>query len=133
MKTCTRCKETKELSEFSPGKAYADGRATWCRACVRVAARQSKLRVKYGITAEEYARMFAEQDGKCAICGRTGEETGGRWQRLGVDHDHQTDAVRGLLCAPCNSAIGLLQDDPEIVMAAAAYLLAHQPATEGAR
>jgi hypothetical protein len=146
MKTCTKCEALKALDQFGTNKKARDGRSSWCMECSSAYLRENpthhdpastrtrKLRVKYGITDEGYDRMLAEQDGKCAICGRTGDEVGGRWARLAVDHDHQTDEVRGLLCSPCNSAIGLLQvqDSPEIVMSAAAYLLAHQAATEGA-
>lgn len=40
-----------------------------------------------------------------------------------MDHDHKTGKVRGLLCTPCNTGIGMLQDDPEIVKKALDYLL----------
>ena len=53
--------------------------------------------------------MFAEQAGRCFICG-TGP--GKRWGVLCVDHDHETGAVRGLLCHACNSFLGRIKDDP---------------------
>jgi hypothetical protein len=40
-----------------------------------------------------------------------------------VDHDHATGRVRGLLCAACNAALGLLQDNPRVILSAADYLL----------
>lgn len=52
----------------------------------------------YGITGEEYDYLYQQQNGKCAICQRA---TGAR-KRLAVDHNHETGAVRGLLCGPCN-------------------------------
>jgi hypothetical protein len=61
------------------------------------------LAKKYGITAADYERMFAEQDGKCLIC-RTDKT--GRWSFFHVDHDHATGKVRGLLCVSCNTRLG---------------------------
>lgn len=77
---------------------------------------------KYGIPVAQYAHMYARQHGKCAIC-KDVTRTGARG--LVIDHDHETGAVRALLCSRCNSAIGLLGDDPRIVGAATTYLLEH--------
>lgn len=52
----------------------------------------------YGISEYEYWAIYEAQGGKCWICRRA---TGAR-KRLAVDHNHDTDAVRGLLCGPCN-------------------------------
>jgi len=54
------------------------------------------------------------------------DKPGGRKERWHIDHDHVTGQVRGLLCGKCNSAIGLLQDDPEIIRAAAKYVMKHR-------
>lgn len=74
----------------------------------------------YQITRAEYAALLAKQDGKCAICGICPEA-----KRLSIDHDHETGAVRGLLCNNCNFAIGLLRDSPALVSRAALYLAGH--------
>ncbi len=76
------------------------------------------LKCKYGITLDEYQRMLAAQGGVCAIC----KGTCPRKNRLAVDHDHSTGEVRGLLCDPCNSAIGIMEDSPERLRAAADYI-----------
>jgi hypothetical protein len=41
---------------------------------------------------------------------------------LGVDHNHKTGVIRGLLCKTCNVGIGYLKDSPLLLMAAADYL-----------
>ncbi len=64
--------------------------------------RKYELRVKYGITPEEYDRRFKVQKGKCAICKRRKLLK----KRLDIDHDHKTGLVRGLLCRRCNGALG---------------------------
>jgi hypothetical protein len=74
---------------------------------------------KYGITRAEYEDMLERQGGRCAICGVEP-------RRFYVDHDHDTDTVRALLCSSCNVGIGLLQDDPELLRLAALYIEAHQ-------
>ncbi len=62
----------------------------------------------YGITELEYARRLLGQDGCCAIC-----RVGSWIKPLNIDHDHVTGIVRGLLCTPCNTALGLLELDGE--------------------
>jgi hypothetical protein len=82
--------------------------------------RDYRLRKEYGITAQEYDDIAESQGGRCAICGVTSADNTGR--RLAVDHCHDTGLVRGLLCSPCNMAIGLLGDDPIRLSNAIAYL-----------
>ena len=82
----------------------------------------ARLRRKYKISESDYQRMLQMQAGLCDICKRPPASG----QRLSVDHDHTTGKVRGLLHGNCNSAIGLLNDDPFRVEQALRYLLKHQ-------
>ena len=66
--------------------------------------RDRQYRLRYGITLADYDRMFAEQGGKCKICGA--EQAGKVGQCFAVDHCHTTLKVRGLLCIKCNSRLG---------------------------
>lgn len=76
----------------------------------------------YGITAEQFASLLEAQDGRCAIC-RTDTPNGkGGWH---VDHCHDSDKIRGLLCHYCNVGLGNFRDDPALVRAAAEYLEMH--------
>ena len=83
----------------------------------QAAARQRKYELKklYGLTREDYEAMLTEQGGLCLICRKPMDPPA-------VDHDHATGAVRGLLCRSCNSAIGLLGDDPQMLQRAIEYL-----------
>ena len=70
--------------------------------------RRYDLQKRFGLTLEEYDRLFAEQGGVCAICGNpesARDQWNGRVRRLAVDHDHETGRVRGLLCGRCNTSI----------------------------
>ena len=81
--------------------------------------RDADMRRLYGITVEDYDAMFDKQGGACKIC-RTPWIEG--MKRFPVDHDHRTNAVRGILCDSCNRAIGLMNDDPARLMSAASYI-----------
>lgn len=99
---------------------YAAKVRAWGRDCRRRARDE-----KYGLEPGTVDRMFAEQDGRCKICRRTADEVGAKGrngERLHVDQNHVTGEVRGLLCKKCNSAIGLMGDDPQLLAAAVDYL-----------
>ena len=76
--------------------------------------------MRYGITTEQYKEMLEKQGHKCGICGTKQERLR---KRLFIDHDHDTGAVRGLLCMKCNSGLGMFNDDVKIVGTAKTYLL----------
>ena len=67
------------------------------------------------MTVERYEQMRSDQDNKCLICSST-------LTTPYIDHCHETGEVRGLLCLTCNSGIGLLRDDPDLLLRAYEYL-----------
>lgn len=86
------------------------------------------LREQHGMTELDYARMVMAQDGRCGGCDRQAPIAG---KQLHIDHDHRccpqggrscARCRRGLLCAECNMALGLLADDPRRLENLAAYL-----------
>ena len=140
-KLCKDCGLVKELEAFSPHPSGTGKVNRSCKLCrttranARYAAkkaadpegyadvrRDQQYQKKYGITLEDFNKLLSLQNGECAICRRTGEESGGRGKILHVDHNHDTNEVRGLLCHPCNTAIGLLQDSPKVTRAALEYM-----------
>jgi len=84
--------------------------------------RNAELRSRFGITLEDYERMYEEQGGVCAICGGRESDSSGRYINLTVDHCHGSGDVRGLLCNLCNRGIGMFGDDPDIMRRAAEYV-----------
>jgi hypothetical protein len=89
-------------------------------------ARKSKLKTQYGLTVEDYDRMNQAQRGLCMLCQRPPEATDPKRKRLCVDHNHSTNKVRDLLCGPCNSALGLLEENTAVLARAIEYLNRHK-------
>ena len=80
---------------------------------------------RYGISPDEYLELIESQDNKCAICG-CDFSVEQNLQKACVDHDHNTGAIRGLLCRACNMAIGLFNDNPDTCLNACMYLKEHK-------
>ena len=108
--------------EFSGTNLYVHPKSgkRHCKTCR--GARQR--RGEYGISLEQYNEMFTSQNGCCAVCG---VHQSVLKQSLSVDHCHETDVIRALLCGDCNRGLGLFKDNPDLLEAAAAYLKQHQP------
>ena len=100
----------------------------------------NRLHAIYGITLSQYVGLLSLQKGFCAICGEPEKtERNGKLKRLAVDHCHETGIIRGLLCQKCNTAIGSLDHNIEILNKAIEYLenydenLLDKAGVEGAR
>lgn len=100
------------------------GREESCATCRREAARYAHVARTYGLTAAAFDQLHEDQGGRCAACGDEPPSEGTYAQRsLHVDHDHETGRVRGLLCHPCNLALGYAQEDPARLLGLAAYIV----------
>jgi hypothetical protein len=65
--------------------------------------------------------MFISQGKRCATCQRdTPTKTG--WD---TDHCHTTGKVRGIICHPCNIAIGLVRENLTTLTNMMIYLAKH--------
>lgn len=98
----------KEYSSYK--KSYIKRASEWNKNNPR-----RKLLRKYGLTENDYEKLYKNQKGKCKICNRY-------FKILAVDHCHKTFKIRGLLCKKCNSGIGFLNDDPKLIEKALKYL-----------
>ena len=85
---------------------------------IRAYDRSRRLKKRYGITIEERDQMISDQGGRCALCERLFEGT----NRPNVDHDHETNRIRGILCFSCNQALGKLGDTYEKMKKVMKYL-----------
>lgn len=144
-KECKTCKRILPISEFHTAKTTADRHSAHCKNCVldrwknwytndielkRIKnttrnheynktdkGQENALRKRigqYGLTLEEYAALIERSKGCCELCG---EE-----DAYAIDHDHSTGLVRGLLCNPCNIALGTFKDDRSRLVKAIQYL-----------
>ena len=73
---------------------------------------------KFDLSPEEYIQKIQEQENLCAICNNECIQK----KILSVDHDHESNKIRGLLCSSCNMALGGFMDSPEILRSALEYL-----------
>jgi hypothetical protein len=76
--------------------------------------RHYRLIERYRIGTDEVEHLVEGQGGICPICRKAFPTA--------VDHDHVTGAVRGILCADCNTGMGQLRDDPWVLRRAIEYL-----------
>lgn len=146
-KICGICDREQPIDEFrlkkSPNKFY---RQNICKSCERarnrkyhsdgrrdttkayVKNRRHQLARNFGLTLESYNKMLKAQEYKCAVCGESETALGnnGEIKALAVDHDHETGAIRQLLCARCNQGLGCFRDSPKLLSLASAYLVSHK-------
>jgi hypothetical protein len=144
-KQCRVCGEVKPPSEFYVNWRYTDGLYGSCKKCNTATSRawaqrnpekaahnrkSSHLRIRYGLSIAAYGAMLEAQHGRCASCGdqlHAGTSTQ-------VDHDHECcpgketcgRCVRGLLCGPCNAALGYIDDSVAKLRSLIVYLESHK-------
>lgn len=80
---------------------------------------------RFGMTLEDYEQRLRDQKYACAICGTTSPKGRGIHRLFAVDHCHQTNKVRKLLCHRCNGALGMVSDDISILGRMISYLKEH--------
>lgn len=140
-----------DLQLFSKGNESKHGRQNMCKSCENKRIRESdrvaynkeyakrkreekcpkfkrternqNLKRFYGITVDDFDLMFIKQNGKCKIC-----DSYNNGKTLHVDHCYTSGKVRGLLCNKCNTAIGLLNEDIDIIKNVIKYLTAQEVA-----
>lgn len=85
--------------------------------------RAADLKRDFGITVEQYHALYQAQAGACAICRQPEKDKrNGVVKWLAIDHCHERNFVRGLLCAACNLSIGRMGENPGRLRAAANYI-----------
>jgi hypothetical protein len=123
---CPKCEQEKSLAEFHNDKYTMTGKAIYCRECNKKKSKEryssnkekvsiQRIKKKFGISQDDYLKLFNDQDGKCKICEVPKK-------KLVVDHCHTTQKIRGLLCSSCNLGLGHFKDSINALDAAIRYL-----------
>jgi hypothetical protein len=85
-----------------------------CKACYSIKARLKK----YGISLTEYTKMLSDQSYRCAVCGDLFSPE----RAPHVEHCHELNHVRGLVCANCNALLGFCKENVKTLKNAITYL-----------
>lgn len=139
-KSCSRCKEEKSVSEFYISKGRVSSACKVCKSDMYKdwekrnpekrrelhdryysKRRWYLLKSKYGITKKQYEELLEKQNYKCAIC-KSDDANHNRGSNMLVDHCHKSMKIRGLLCHNCNSTLGLLKDNVDVLQNMINYL-----------
>ncbi len=151
-RVCTKCGQEKPLEAFAVDRRKNCGLKSWCKICSaerlsvwrdanserwrelkrksyyknheksKALQRKNHLMVAYGLTPDALNVLLERSGGCCGICGKKLIVGGKAGNSLHVDHDHDTDFVRGVLCSTCNVALGRFGDSIEGLRKAIFYL-----------
>lgn len=111
------------VSNFYSSKKDSSGYQGYCKNCCKKIGtawgkknprkiKHNQLQIKYKISIDEYEKRLKDQNDCCEICYTHKDEFK---YALVVDHNHITGQNRGILCNQCNTALGYLKENENIV------------------
>ena len=101
-------KRREYMSEYGP-KYYQSHKVRILRRMAYAADRRKET--NHGLGVDQFLDMLRDQSGKCFLCGDYPKGTSNGTKSLHIDHDHQTGAIRKLLCSRCNLILGQAGED----------------------
>lgn len=116
---CKSCIKEKRAKQKEYDKAYWKKWSGRNIEKLKLRDKSYNLKKKFNMTIEDYQELKKQQNGKCACCPKEFSSNG---KDLAVDHCHSTGKIRGLLCNECNTSLGLLKEDTQIIRNLIAYL-----------
>ncbi len=127
LKTCTKCKQQLLENEFHK-RTYSSGTVglqSQCKSCHAKNRKQyhkphTSIRLKLKLTQAEVDALV--KPGECQNPACRSKD-----RKLCIDHNHDTEKPRGLLCHNCNTALGLLGDNTQIILGLSQYLAQREP------
>jgi len=136
-KICNVCLEEKPEEDFPKHSQHKDGYRQPCKVCHRkkrkerrkpatqethIRLKKNRFKRRYNLSLEEFELLKQSQDNKCAICGNDFINIESYKNKPQLDHNHETNEIRGILCLTCNSGIGFFNDSIELLIKAKEYL-----------
>ena len=124
-KKCTKCGETKLLTQFKRNTCGTDAFDRYGYRLLRPECTSCTDNIRRGKgCAKQSAKAMgipykAPPGTKCGICGKEGK----RGDTLVFDHCHTTNTFRGYLHNSCNRSLGVLGDDTEGMVRVINYLM----------
>lgn len=115
-KICRDCKIEKSIEEFEPNRRFHSKDDPNGRIVRRPSCKKCRSKKK-GIDSYQKSLYKRPKTLQCPICL---DNVNGSYARL--DHSHQTGNVRGWLCDNCNTAIGKLKENVDVLQRAIDWL-----------
>ncbi len=151
IKKCNHCKQDKDFDCFHKSSSSKDGLTNICKECISIKGKKNHLKnrdrnnkrhlenyyknrdkhrniylkKRYNITLEIFYQMIQNQENRCAGCGKLFQEDYYALSPV-VDHDHETGEVRGILHWSCNTILGSVKEDINVLDGLALYLKKHK-------
>lgn len=132
LKYCSSCKMNLNRREFSLRRSNKDGLRSKCKTCINTDSRKkynkgshrsNHIKRVFDMSIEDYNQLLAQQNYVCAICLKIETRIiNGEISSLVIDHSHIDNRIRGLLCQKCNSGLGMINDNIELLKRAILYL-----------
>lgn len=110
-RVCKDCQFSLPMKAFS--SFISRERAYHRHTCIKC----TNIQQRYKISGRDFHNMLASQMYRCLICEEPIDELTAR-----IDHCHNDQAVRSLLCNGCNVGIAMMKHDKEITLRAIEYL-----------
>jgi hypothetical protein len=132
-KYCPSCKQTLSVKLFGVDNRDKNGLMVNCKTCEHLRRKQynptgaknnaerkqrdhyfrmASIKTSYGLTEVDFQDMMNQQKGCCEICSKDFSELS---TRASIDHDHDTNKVRGLLCPRCNTLLGTIESNEDLL------------------
>jgi Recombination endonuclease VII len=125
---CNSCKVVKDINEFHKDRSSKSGVTRSCKSCNMKRASKHRernpdydLMRRYGISRDQAVEFWDSQGRCCKSCKTPTPQPPHR--NSVIDHRHSDGKVRGILCHGCNTALGLLREDPKAIEGLLTYLV----------
>lgn len=123
---CNNCKIEQPKDNFRSNKnSTVDGYFSKCKKCTYKMEKIVKFIKYYNISRDLANEILNKEVHNCSICYtelNPFSNVENKNSSVHIDHCHNSNLFRGILCSNCNRALGLFGDNPHIIKNAYNYL-----------